>query len=102
VLGAATAGIVVDTPTAGQAVTSPLTTTGSALTWEGAVRQDGLSRPLGSTVVTGGGDVMRPFSGQVTFAPPTEPHGAVVFLAHSALDGTVWQAGVLRVAFPAG
>jgi Immunoglobulin-like domain of bacterial spore germination len=106
VLGAATEGIVVDTPTAGQAVTSPLTTTGSAHTWEGAVavevRQDGSSRPLGSTVVTGGGDVMRPFSGQVTFAAPTEPYGAVVFLAHSAQDGSVWQAGAVRVAFPAG
>jgi hypothetical protein len=103
VLGAATPGIVVDTPSAGDTIRSPMTTTGSALAWEGAVavevRQDGQAQPLGTTVVTGGGDMMRPFSGAVTFTEPGAPHGAVLHVSHSAQDGRVMQATVVRVAF---
>jgi hypothetical protein len=103
VLGASTPNITVDTPTAGATIVSPLTTTGRALAWEGAVsvevRQDGQSAPLGSTVVTGGGDILRPFAGTVTFTRPSTGHGALLYVSQSARDGSVLQATVLRVAF---
>jgi hypothetical protein len=103
VLGSATADIVVDSPSAGDTVTSPAVVSGTALAWEGVVgvevRQDGSRAPLGSAAVTGGGDVPRPFSGQIAFSPPTVDHGALVFLTHSAEDGRVWEAAVIRLRF---
>jgi hypothetical protein len=104
VLGSATADITIDMPGAGDAVTSPLTVTGTALAFEGTVavevRQDGVREPLGTSFVTGGGDVPRPFTGQVTFAAPETDHGALVLLTRSEEDGRVWQAAVLRLRFP--
>lgn len=103
VLGSATESIRVATPTAGATIASPLTTTGAAVAFEGTVavqvRQDGTRDPIGTGVVTGGGDVMRPFSGRITFPPPVGGHGAVLYLTHSAKDGHVWAASVLRVRF---
>ena len=61
---------------------------------------DGVREPLGTGVVTGGGDVPRPFTGQITFSPPAADHGALVLLTHSAEDGRVRQAAVLRLRFP--
>jgi hypothetical protein len=103
VLGAATANISTDAPGPGDTITSPVTVSGSALAFEGTVnvevRQDGTRQPLGTGVVTGGGDVLRPFSGQIEFSTPTAEYGAVVFLTHSEQDGRVWEAGVIRVRF---
>jgi hypothetical protein len=103
VLGSGTANIVIDAPTAGGTIASPVTVSGSALAFEGTVnveiRQDGARQPIGTDVVTGGGDIVRPFSGDIEFSIPTEPHGAVVFLTHSEQDGRVWEAGVVRVSF---
>lgn len=103
VLGSATADVAVDSPAAMAAVASPLTVTGRALAFEGnvsvEVRQDGSTGALGSGYVTGGGDVMRPFSGQIEFSTPTAEHGAVVFLTHSAENGQVWSASTVRVQF---
>jgi hypothetical protein len=102
VLGSATANITADTPRAGDAISSPVAVSGRALAFEGAVnvevRQDG-DRPLGSGVVTGGGDVARPFSGEIGFSAPSASHGAVVFLTRNEADGRVWEAAVLRVSF---
>ena len=104
VLGSATANVTADAPGAGDAITSPLTVSGSALAFEGTVnvevRQDGSREPLGTGFVTGGGDVARPFSGQIEFSTPTAARGAVVFLTRSAEDGAVWEAAVVRVRFP--
>jgi hypothetical protein len=104
VLGSATANITTDVPGPGDAITSPVTVSGSALAFEGTVavevRQDGNREPLGAGFVTGGGDVPRPFSGQITFSPPTADHGALVFLTRSEEDGRVWEASVIRVRFP--
>jgi hypothetical protein len=90
-------------PEAGEVIGNPLTVTGSALAWEGNVkgeiRQDGTRAPLGTGVFTGGGDVMRPFSGSISYMAPSQPYGALVLVTHSAEDGRVWQAAVLRVAF---
>lgn len=103
VLGSATPNISTDRPAPGDTVSSPVPVSGSALAFEGTVavqvRQDGSPQPLGSGVVTGGGDVARPFSGEVAFAPPDGDSGAVLFLTHSAEDGRVWEAAVVRVRF---
>jgi hypothetical protein len=103
VLGSATGGIALDTPAAGDTVTSPLTLTGRALAFEGnvevEVREDGAREPIGTGFVTGGGDVERPFEGQVEFSAPTADGGALVLLTRSAEDGRVWQAAVTRVRF---
>ena len=103
VIGAATDTVTVTSPAAGEVIASPVAVTGSALAWEGNVqgeiRQDGTRAPLGTGVFTGGGDVMRPFSGAISFTTPSRPHGALVLVTHSAEDGRVWQATVLRVAF---
>jgi hypothetical protein len=103
VLGSATANIATDAPGAGEAISSPVTVSGNALAFEGTVnveiRQDGARQPLGTGVVTGGGDMLRPFSGEVEFSTPTEQYGAVVFLTRSEQDGRVWDAAVVRVRF---
>jgi Immunoglobulin-like domain of bacterial spore germination len=103
VIGAATDNVTVTSPAAGDAIASPVSVTGSALAWEGNVngeiRQDGTRAPLGTGVFTGGGDVMRPFSGSISYSAPSQPYGALVLVTHSAEDGRVWQATVLRVAF---
>jgi hypothetical protein len=103
VLGAATADIVVDVPAAGATISSPVELRGSALAFEGTVnvevRQDGTHEPLGTGFVTGGGDILRPFAGEVEFSTPTERFGAVVFREFSEEDGRVLDATVVRVAF---
>jgi len=103
VLGSVTADIALDTPAAGETVTSPVTLTGSARAVEGhvavEVREDGNRRPIGTGFVTGGGDVMRPFAGEVAFAAPSADRGALVLLSLSAEDGRVWAATTVRVAF---
>src|SRR5262245_38260628 len=103
VIGATTDTVAVTSPAAGDVITSPVAVTGSALAWEGNVqgeiRQDGTRAPLGTGVFTGGGDVMRPFSGSIGYTTPSQPYGALVLVTHSAEDGRVWQATVLRVAF---
>jgi hypothetical protein len=55
-------------------------------------------QPIGTDVVTGGGDTIRPFSSDIEFSIPTGPHGAVVFLTHGERDGRVWEAGVVSFA----
>lgn len=103
VLGAVTADIALDAPAAGEAVTSPVALSGRALAFEGhvavEVREDGNRRPIGTGFVTGGGDVMRPFAGEVAFSAPSADRGALVLLSLSAEDGRVWTAATVRVAF---
>jgi hypothetical protein len=86
-------------------VTSPLTVSGAALTFEGnvalrVVRVSGSSvRQLGSGYATGGGDEMRPFSTTVAFTPPGTGTGWLIAFERSAADGTVSKATAGRVAF---
>ena len=77
---------------------------GRALAFEGTVdvevREDGADEPLGTGFVTGGGDVMRPFVGEVRLArEPSVPAGAIVLFTRSAEDGAVWSASVVRIRF---
>lgn len=104
VLGAATADIELTSPAALDEVASPVRLEGRALAFEGnvavEVREDGAAMPLGSGFVTGGGDVMRAFTGEVTLErQPSAPAGAIVLFTRSAADGTVWSASVVRIRF---
>lgn len=103
VLGAATPEIVLTEPAASSAIVSPVRLQGSALAFEGnlavEVRQDGTVEPLGEGFVTGGGDVMRPFDGSVSFDAATEDAGAIVLVERSARDGSVWKAAAVRIRF---
>lgn len=103
VLGAATDNIATDAPGPGDTIGSPVTVSGNAVAFEGVVnveiRQDGTRQPLGTGTVMGGGDILRPFSGQITFSRPSADYGAVVFLTRSEQDGRVWEATVVRVRF---
>jgi hypothetical protein len=102
VLGAATDGIELDTPAAGDVVASPVTLTGRAWAFEGHVSvrivEDGFPMPLATGSVTGGGDTLRPFTGSFPLATVHARHGAVVLTTDSARDGRVWTAAVVRVA----
>lgn len=106
VLGAATASIQVTEPDALAVISSPATVRGEAWTFEGnvvvQVRQDGTKAPIGEGYVTGGGDEMRAFTGSIPFSAPAQEHGSLVFLTHSAKDGSVWAASVLRVGLGSG
>jgi hypothetical protein len=101
VLGAATANIEITSPAAGTEVASPVHVTGRAHTFEGnvvvEVREDGELGPIGTGVVTGGGDELRPFEGDIPFETASSPYGAVVVFTRSAENGQVWEAAALPV-----
>jgi hypothetical protein len=103
VTGATTPDIQVTSPTALQIVNSPMLTRGSSLAYEAVVnvvlRADGSLTPLKKTTVMGGGDVMRPFSGSVSFTKGSPNAGAVTYLIVSAKDGAVSEATVVRVRY---
>lgn len=97
------------TPTAPKAldkVASPAHLTGSARAFEGTVnvqiREDGMlaGQSLGKGIVTGGGDVKRPYSGDIAFRSPSKPGGAVLFTELSAADGqNIMQVAAVKVRF---
>jgi Immunoglobulin-like domain of bacterial spore germination len=111
VLGVTTETIVVErpaeaiTPSALAVVTSPLTISGRALAFEGTVSvrvlqvRNGTVRQLGSGHVIGGGDVMRPFTGEISFAAPSADIGWVLASELSAYNGAVTKVTAVRVAF---
>lgn len=98
--------ITVTGPKALEVVKSPVRLTGHARAFEGNVnvqiREDGMlaGQSLGTGFVTGGGDVKRPYSGDITFRAPSKPGGAVVYIERSAADGIgIRQAAVVKVRF---
>ncbi len=104
VLGAASENIAIDHPEALEVLDGVLVVEGQARTFEGNVqvvlRADGLSDPLVVDNVTGRGDgVFGSFDETFTFEPPPSDAGAALFIARSAEDGSVWEAGVVRVRF---
>lgn len=106
VLGAATSDIHLTSPTAGEAVSSPMTLAGEALASEGRVpvriMQDRSSEPLATSSVAGGDDMLRPFSAGVAFPQPSSDHGSVVVTTENARGGQVWSASVVRISFETG
>ncbi|MGH9265556.1 MAG: GerMN domain-containing protein [Acidimicrobiales bacterium] len=106
VVGVTSPNIVVTSPAPGAEVGSPVRLTGQAHAFEGTVnvevREDGMlaGQALGRGVVTGGGDMLRPFGGEVGFRAPSKPAGAIVFVERSAADGQgILRAAVVRVRF---
>lgn len=98
VLASVTEEITVDTPTAGDELSSPFETTGSALAFEGTVdvlvRSQDDPAILGEGFVTGSGTPPPgPFEGSIEFSPPTEETpGIVIYRELSAEDGHVRKA----------
>lgn len=105
VVGVGTDTITVDVPTRLQSISSPVTVSGRALAYEGHVGVrvlqvvDTTVTELGRGYVTGGGDVARPFSGQIAFQRPSAAPGWVVFDERSAVNGEVLRATVVQVVF---
>lgn len=111
VLDVTTGTIRVDTPRSAitpsdlAVITSPVTVAGAALAFEGTVSvrvvqvTGGVTQQLGSGQVIGGGDVMRPFTGTVSFRRPGTGSGWVIACERSALNGAVTKATAVRVAF---
>lgn len=106
VVGATSPDIVVSTPPPAARVASPARVAGQARAFEGTVnveiREDGMlaGESLGKGFVTGGGDALRPFTGDIAFVAPARPAGAVVFTEISVADGQgLLRAAVVRVRF---
>lgn len=103
VLGCATANIEVTKPAALDTITSPVTLEGRANAFEGTVnvtiRVDGKRDAITEDFVTGMMGDMGPYSKAITFQDPGGERGAIVYRTLSAKDGSVWEAGVIRVRF---
>ncbi len=106
VVGATSPNIVVATPKPLDKVGSPVRLTGQAHAFEGTVnvqvREDGMvaGQALGRGFVTGGGDALRPYSGDIAFRSPTKSAGAIVLTELSAADGQgILRAAVVKVRF---
>ena len=98
--------ITVTTPAPLSRITSPVRLTGQAHAFEGNVnvqiREDGMlaGQALGKGFVTGGGDMKRPYSGDITFRAPTKPGGAILYFELSAADGqNLLQVAAVKVRF---
>ncbi|HET7722912.1 MAG TPA: hypothetical protein VFK43_23285, partial [Acidimicrobiales bacterium] len=66
------------------------------------IREDGMlaGQSLGKGFVTGGGDMKRPYSGDITFRSPTKPGGAILYTELSAADGqNIMQVAAIKVRF---
>lgn len=105
VIGTRAGHILVDSPARGQLISSPVTVSGRAHVFEGNVNvrvlqgQEPAPAEIGSGFVTGGGDQLGPFSGQIGFTQPTGGSGWIIFLESSAADGGVNQATSVQVGF---
>jgi len=105
VIGTSASQILVDSPTRGQLISSPVSVSGRAHVFEGnvTVRVLETRQPtpteIGSSFVTGGGDQLGPFSGQITFNMPDGGSGWVLFTELSAANGEVIIATSVQVGF---
>lgn len=101
VLGAQSAMIEVDSPSAGGAIASPVTVSGRAQGFEGnvvvQVREGDAT--IGQDHGTGGGDAMLPFTTSVGFSSPSGAKGALVLFTDSGLDGSALDFTVIPVTF---
>jgi hypothetical protein len=98
--------ITVTSPAPLSRITSPVRLTGQAHAFEGNVnvqiREDGMlaGQSLGKGFVTGGGDMKRPYSGDIAFRAPTKPGGAILYTELSAADGqNLVQVAAIKVRF---
>lgn len=101
VLGSATADVTLESPSAGDLVAGTAELRGTALAFEGTVDvriMDDTLATLATGIVTGGGDVARPFTGSFPFDGPASPYGTILLTTASGADGSTWTASVVRVA----
>ena len=101
VLGAMTENIELTSPALDDEISSPVRVAGRALAFEGhvqvEVREGSAGGAIGAGFVTGGGDELRPFEGNVPFESSGTPTGALVLFTQSAENGEVWEAMAIRV-----
>lgn len=104
ILGSATENIVLDAPETGDVVESPLPLVGEARAFEGTVeveiRADGNAEPIEVGFVTGsGGPEPGPFDDEIEFVSPGSGGGSLVLISRSPEDGSVLEAGSIRIFF---
>lgn len=104
VLGASSPNLVLESPTAGTAIASPVTLRGRSTAFEAQirteVRQDGAQPPIGEGTAMGGSmGEMGPFTDVLSFTAPSAPRGAIMLSTRSMKDGTIAEATVVRIAF---
>ena len=102
VIGTSTENIQLDTPESGATITSPQELAGQAFAFEGNVLvrlfADGVQEPITQTNVTGRGDMLGPFSGQLEFSNDTgATHGVLVLNGTSGEDGGATDVLAIRV-----
>ena len=109
VLGSQTPNIVVDTPAAGDAISSPFETNGEALAFEGTVdvtvasQDDAVGRGSDGFVTGSGVPPAGPFTDSIEFSPPSEDApGILIYRVFSAEDGHVTEATSFPVRLLAG
>jgi hypothetical protein len=104
ILGSATENIVLEEPETGDVVESPLQLVGQARAFEGTVeveiRADGDAAPIEVGFVTGsGGPELGPFDDELEFVSPGSGGGSLVLISRSPEDGSVLEAGSIRIFF---
>lgn len=104
ILGSAAENIVLDEPETGDVVESPLPLVGEARAFEGTVeveiRADGNAEPIEVGFVTGsGGPEPGPFDDEIEFVSPGTGGGSLVLISRSPEDGSVLEAGSIRIFF---
>ncbi|MGE3834980.1 MAG: Gmad2 immunoglobulin-like domain-containing protein [Acidimicrobiia bacterium] len=105
VVGATTANIELEEPEPIDAIASPVSLRGRSTAFEGTVqvevRADDRSEPLARSFVTGGATAeLGPFAGEIAFESPGDAaNGAIVLAIHSAENGRLAEATVVRVRF---
>jgi hypothetical protein len=94
--------IQVDVPKSGDVIRSPTAVSGRAHVFEGNVTVRVISDPsaeIGRGFVTGGGDEMRPFTGEMPFGRQNGGPGWVLFQELSAANGDVILTTAVRIEF---
>lgn len=104
ILGSAAENIVLEQPETGDVVESPLQLVGEARAFEGTVeveiRADGNAEPVEVGFVTGsGGPEPGPFDDEIEFVSPGSGGGSLVLISRSPEDGSVLEAGSIRIFF---
>jgi hypothetical protein len=103
VLGAVNANIIVDTPKAGDTISSPVRLSGEAFAFEGVINvqilADDDDTPLFENSVVGGGSELLPFDATFDWPNPGTGAGSVVFRFLGPAEGEVVDATVVRVLF---
>jgi hypothetical protein len=102
VIGSTTESIKLDTPQPGASITSPQELAGQAFAFEGNVvvrlYADGVQEPIAQTNVTGRGDMLGPFSGELEFSNDTGAgHGVLLLFGTSGEDGGATDLAAIRV-----